>query len=202
MILNNFSFNYSGNHRWKILWSRWCIKQWAEDLRIVFPRKLIEMPYNKSFGCIVAQKSVQTTFIQLMTLKLVSKIYLEVTCDFHPFPIELTAWGKKITAVIKSRAWRWRLKWMVTFSQPVNSPYRHTTKRWEVASVVRSGKDEGGLIRLLSHMQTCSQGLSSFQRLEMLKDPWNEVGSQGTFTRPWGKKYHRDALLMRAGGWN
>ena len=31
--------------------------------------------------------------------------------------------------------------------------------------------------------KTCSQGLSSFQRLEMLKDPWNEVSSQGTFTR-------------------
>lgn len=60
-----------------------------------FPRTLIEMPYNKTFGCIIVQKSVQTTFIQLMTLKLVSKNYLEVTCDFHPFPIELTAWGKK-----------------------------------------------------------------------------------------------------------
>ena len=49
-------------------------------------------------------------------------------------------------------------------------------------------------------METCSQGLSSFQRLEMLKDPWNEVSSQGTFTRSLGKKYHRDMLLMRAGG--
>lgn len=54
-----------------------------------FPRTLIEMP--KTFGCIIVQKSVHTTFIQLMTLKLVSKNYLEVTCDFHPFPIELTA---------------------------------------------------------------------------------------------------------------
>ena len=52
------------------------------------------------------------------------------------------------------------------------------------------------------HMKTCSQGLSSFQPLEILKDPWKEVSSEGTFTRSWGKKYHRDALLMRAGGWN
>lgn len=123
-----------------------------------FPRTLIEMPYNKTFGCIIVQKSDQTTFIQLMTLKLVSKNYLEVTCDFHPFPIELTAWGKKITAVIKSRVWRWRVKWMVTFSQPVNSPLRHGTKRWEVASIIRSGKDKRGLIRLLNlNWVACSQ---------------------------------------------
>ena len=27
----------------KVLWSHGCIKQWAEDLRTVFPRTLIEM---------------------------------------------------------------------------------------------------------------------------------------------------------------
>lgn len=160
------------------------------------------MPYIKTFGCIIVQKkcldnihSVEDTKVGFQNLPRSDLWFPSISHWTH-------CMRKKITAVIKSRAWRWRLKWMVTFSQPVNSPYRHTTKRWEVASVVRSGKDEGGLIRLLSHMQTCSQGLSSFQRLEMLKDPWNEVGSQGTFTRPWGKKYHRDALLMRAGGWN
>ena len=47
---------YSGKYCQKILWSYGCIKQWAEDLRTVFPGTLTEMPYIKTFGCIIVQK--------------------------------------------------------------------------------------------------------------------------------------------------